>query len=64
MKNGWRGKQKGPNAQADIHVTLEELYSGAEKSFQMSKKVICKKCRGSGSKDGQLKVCKACNGHG
>lgn len=43
---------------------MEELYNGAEKSFNMQKKVICKKCRGTGSKDGQLKVCKACNGQG
>lgn len=57
-------KNKGPNAAADIVVSLEELYNGAEREFSMKKKVICRRCRGSGSKDGTLKVCKHCNGRG
>lgn len=57
-------KPKGPNAQADITVTLEELYNGTEREFTMQKNVLCRKCKGSGSKDGTLKVCKHCNGRG
>lgn len=60
----YRNRPKGPNASADIPVTLEDLYNGGEREFTMQKKVICKKCKGSGSKDGLLKVCKHCNGRG
>ena len=61
---GNRKTQKGPNAQKDLPVTLEELYNGATKEFTINRNVICPQCRGSGSKDGSLKVCKFCNGKG
>ncbi|CAK73518.1 unnamed protein product (macronuclear) [Paramecium tetraurelia] len=57
-------RQKGPNAQAEIHVTLEELYNGTDREFTLQKKVLCKQCKGTGSKDGTLKICKHCNGRG
>lgn len=45
-------------------MTLEELYNGASKEYTINRNVICPQCKGSGSKDGQLKVCKFCGGKG
>ena len=61
---GNKKTQKGPNAKSDLSVSLEELYNGASKEYTINRNVICPQCRGSGSKDGQLKVCKFCNGRG
>lgn len=57
-------RKKGPNAEAEIRVSLEELYKGATREFNLKKNVICPICRGTGSKDGKLKVCNRCGGHG
>jgi DnaJ-class molecular chaperone len=51
---GGGGKPRGPDASIEIPVTLEELYNGAEKKFTFNKNVICRKCRGSGAKDGKV----------
>ncbi|OQS05603.1 hypothetical protein THRCLA_02289, partial [Thraustotheca clavata] len=61
---GGGGKPRGPDATVDIPVTLEELYNGAEKQARFMKNVICRKCRGSGAKDGKMKTCKTCGGQG
>lgn len=49
------GKQRGPDAAIDMPVTLEELFNGAKKEARFTKNVICRKCRGTGAKNG--KVC-------
>lgn len=33
--------QKGPNARADITVTLEEMYNGAEHHLNVNKNIYC-----------------------
>jgi len=58
------GMRKGPDFHVDFPATLEELYSGATRSFKVSRKVLCHKCRGTGAKDGQTKKCKTCGGKG
>lgn len=60
--NGRQGLAKGPDANAEIIVTLEELYNGAQKEFTIKKNILCPICRGTGSKDGKLKTCPKCNG--
>lgn len=52
---GGGGKPKGPDGSVDVTVTLEELYNGAQKQVQITRNSICRKCRGTGAKDG--KVC-------
>jgi len=59
----WGGR-RGPNAHADISVTLEDLYRGATRDMSMQRNVICTSCRGTGAKDGQTKICQYCNGQG
>ena len=59
-----RGTRKGPDFTMNIQVTLEDLYLGAERTYRVKRNVICKKCRGTGAKDGKTKPCKKCKGTG
>ncbi len=59
-----QGRPQGPDARMEIHVTLEEMYIGAERSIPLQRNVICKKCRGTGSKGSDTKKCKTCGGRG
>jgi DnaJ-class molecular chaperone len=52
---GGGGKPHGPDAAMDLSVTLEELYNGAQKTVQFTRNVICRKCRGTGAKDGKVR---------
>ena len=61
---GGRGRQRGPDAQVDMEVTLEDLFNGAQRQARISRNVICPKCRGTGAKDGETIKCKACGGRG
>ncbi|TYZ64947.1 hypothetical protein PybrP1_013226 [[Pythium] brassicae (nom. inval.)] len=61
---GGGGKPKGPDVAVDVTVTLEELYNGAQKQVQLSRNGICRKCRGTGAKDGKTTTCKTCGGQG
>lgn len=61
---GGGGKPKGPDAAVDVSVTLEELYNGAQKQLQLTRNAICRKCRGTGAKDGKTTTCKTCGGQG
>lgn len=61
---GGGGRQRGPDAAVDMPVTLEELYNGAQKQAQFSRNVICRKCRGTGAKDGKTTTCPTCGGAG
>ncbi|KAI9297200.1 hypothetical protein K502DRAFT_119466 [Neoconidiobolus thromboides FSU 785] len=48
-----------------LQVSLEDLYNGKEYEVEISKQVICPKCRGSGAKDSNdVKKCDACQGRG
>ncbi len=61
---GGGGRRKGPDAQVEIEVTLEDLYNGGERQARISRNVICPKCKGSGAKDGATQKCGACGGRG
>ncbi|ETW03350.1 chaperone DnaJ [Aphanomyces invadans] len=61
---GGSGRQRGADAAVEVQVTLEELYNGGEKSVTFRRNVICRKCKGTGAKDGVTKPCKTCGGQG
>ena len=61
---GRGGKPKGPDFRLDFHVTLENLYNGAERTLKVNRRVICKSCKGTGAKGGETTVCKHCGGRG
>ena len=49
----------------NVHVSLEEAYSGASKVIEYEKRVICTSCKGTGAKDPNAKVkCTGCKGKG
>ena len=58
------GRRKGPDAQVEVEVTLEDLYNGGERQARIGRNVICPKCKGSGAKDGATSKCGACGGRG
>ena len=45
-------------------MTLEEMYKGAEKSYDIQRNEICNACSGTGAKDGKMKRCPKCKGQG
>ena len=55
---------RGPNTRADIWVTLEELYNGADREMQIRRNILCSQCRGTGAKDGKTHQCTSCGGKG
>lgn len=53
---GHGGKPRGQDALLQIAVTLEELYNGGKRDVTFTKDVICRKCRGTGAKDGKVRM--------
>lgn len=66
--NRRRDTQSGGNGTADKHVgirvDLEQALFGATVDLKVSRNVLCKKCNGTGSADGQEHSCPDCNGTG
>ncbi|KAH9845375.1 putative chaperone protein dnaJ [Teratosphaeria destructans] len=61
---GQRGQRRGPDMEVRIQLPLKDFYTGAEHDFQIQKDVICDKCEGSGSEDGERHTCHKCGGQG
>jgi DnaJ-related protein SCJ1 len=47
-----------------VSIPLSSFYNGQRTEFQLEKQQICEECEGTGSADGHVDTCKACNGHG
>lgn len=59
------GKRKTKSVLHNLSVTLEEVYAGKDKYFEISRYRICEPCKGSGSKDPNANTkCKGCDGKG
>jgi len=61
---GQQGQRRGPDMEVRVGVPLKDFYNGHSTEFQLEKQQICDECEGSGSADGQVETCSACNGHG
>jgi len=64
---GRRGNQqkKGSTVQLDLYVSLKDLYLGSVIEIELSKQIVCDRCRGSGAKSHEdIKECKKCKGKG
>lgn len=63
---GGRGRgRKGTSLRVDLHLTLEEVASGAKKTLEIARQEACETCSGSGARPGtQPKRCTTCGGHG
>lgn len=58
------GQRKGPNMEFRIAIPLRDFYIGQTHEFLTEKQVICSKCSGSGSEDGERDTCQKCHGQG
>ncbi len=57
-------QQRGSDLRIKAKLTLEEVYEGCRKRFNVKKHVACAECNGTGSQDGQKQTCQACRGAG
>ncbi|RFU36123.1 hypothetical protein B7463_g249, partial [Scytalidium lignicola] len=61
-------QQRGPPKARTIHhvhkVSLEDIYKGKVSKLALQKSIICPKCDGRGGKEGAVKKCAGCDGHG
>ena len=66
FNGGRQGQQrKGKDLKLSIPVTLEDVFSGVEKTIKIKRYEECKACFGSGGKKGAKPiVCSGCNGSG
>jgi len=59
---------RGPPKARTIHhthkVSLEDIYRGKISKLALQRSIICPKCDGLGGKDGAVKRCTGCDGHG
>ncbi|KAF7544190.1 hypothetical protein G7Z17_g10142 [Cylindrodendrum hubeiense] len=60
--------QRGPPKARTIHhthkVSLEDVYRGKISKLALQRSIICPKCEGLGGKEGAVKKCPGCDGHG
>jgi len=62
---GGKVKRKTKSVLQMLEVSLEEIYAGKEKYFEISRYRICKQCKGNGSKDPNANTkCPDCGGRG
>ena len=62
---GGSRKSRGHDIQYEVELTLEEAYTGIKKEIKFPRHEHCKKCDGTGAKNGSaLKTCATCNGQG
>ena len=55
----------GTNIRVRVKLSLEEIATGVEKTFKVSKYINCDICHGTGAKDGSsYSTCSSCNGRG
>jgi molecular chaperone DnaJ len=58
-------KSRGHDIQYEVELTLEEAYHGIKKEIKFPRHEHCKKCDGTGAKNGTaLKTCTQCAGQG
>jgi len=57
-------KKKGEDVVFPLKVSLNDLYTGANKKLRLTKNVLCSGCKGKGGKNGADAVCAACKGQG
>lgn len=56
---------RGDDLRYDLEITLEEAYTGAEKTIEVPHLVGCQACRGSGAAEGtHPETCPSCGGTG
>jgi len=54
----------GDHKQFPIDLTYEDMMNGVSKRFNITRRIKCNKCFGSGSKTGRVDTCSDCKGSG
>jgi molecular chaperone DnaJ len=63
--HGRRGPMKGDDRLTSVRISLEDAASGIEKEIELTHLILCPKCDGSGSAEGEDSVeCPGCDGSG
>jgi DnaJ family protein A protein 2 len=61
-------QNRGPPKARTIHhthkVSLEDVYRGKVSKLALQRSIICPKCDGLGGKEGAVRKCAGCDGHG
>jgi molecular chaperone DnaJ len=59
------GPARGKNIEIEVEIPLAKVLSGGKHVLQITRRVICPTCQGSGAKTGtQLRSCNVCGGSG
>ncbi|KXX75894.1 Mitochondrial protein import protein mas5 [Madurella mycetomatis] len=65
---GGMNHPRGPTKAKTIHhvhnVSLEDIYRGKISKLALQRSIICPKCEGRGGKEGAVRKCPGCDGHG
>ncbi|MBY6293997.1 molecular chaperone DnaJ [Nanohaloarchaea archaeon H01] len=61
---GRRQDNSGDDLKMHTTISLEEAYSGVEKTFEVERKVECSHCKGTGAENLNTETCSNCNGRG
>lgn len=65
---GMGGHSRGPTKAKTIHhvhnVSLEDIYRGKVSKLALQRSIICPRCEGRGGKEGAVRKCTGCDGHG
>jgi molecular chaperone DnaJ len=59
-----REEEEGADLRYDIEITLQEAFYGIKKTIVLPIHEVCKRCKGKGSEDKNLKECGHCRGTG
>jgi DnaJ family protein A protein 2 len=58
-------KKKCKAKLVNMKIKLEDVYNGAKKTYEFSRRIVCRKCTGSGSANpNAVTKCAGCNGKG
>jgi len=61
-------QNRGPPKARTIHhthkVSLEDIYKGKISKLALQRSIVCPKCNGVGGKEGAVRRCSGCDGHG
>lgn len=60
----FQGERRGQSMEVKIAIPLRDFYNGRTTEFAVEKQMICDKCEGTGSADGQVDTCSVCGGRG
>jgi molecular chaperone DnaJ len=56
--------QRGSDLHYNLRISLEEAYSGVQKTIRITSAVTCESCQGTGSESSNPPICPTCRGTG